>query len=180
MGEEKTVVDRLYGEFEELIKYLDKNTQLHFHNTATENFRKIILLAIASYFEDRVTNAIVQFVKEFSQENQAVVKFVEKKAISRQYHTYFDWEGKNANKFFSLFGDSFKKFMDTEIKNDAELSESIKKFIEIGQLRNELVHENFAAFTFDTEKTPEEIYKDYKEALYFVESIPIKLREFCK
>jgi len=185
MGEEKTVVDRLYEEFEDLIKYLDESSPiyvLHFHSTAGENFKKIILLAAASYFEDCITKSILEFVDEISdsQENKLMAEFLKNKAISRQYHTYFDWKGKNANMFFGLFGDSFKKFMEQEIKNDSKLSESIKKFIEIGRFRNKLVHENFAAFTFDREKTPEEIYEDYKEALYFVESIPIKLREFCK
>jgi hypothetical protein len=67
--------------------------------------------------------------------------------------------------------------MESEIKNDAQLREAIRAFIELGRTRNQLVHQNFAIFPL--EKTAEEIYNLYKNALLFVEGFPSKLREFA-
>ena len=62
------------------------------------------------------------------------------------------------------------------VKASAALDEAIRAFLELGQMRNELVHENFA--TFALEKTSEEIYALYSKAVPFVEAFPLHLREF--
>ncbi len=54
-----------------------------------------------------------------------------------------------------------------------DLSEAVAAFLELGDLRNLLVHENFAAYLL--EKTSEEIYKLYRQALRFVGYIEGKL-----
>jgi hypothetical protein len=172
-----TIVDRLYREFKELISYLDQNGQISFRNTVNENFSKALLLAAASYFESRLTEHLLAFVHEVAKENQLIVKFVENKAFRRQYHTLFNWEATNANQFYGLFGETFKTFMTHEIKRDTRLDESVKAFLELGRDRNSLVHQNFGEFT--VEKTADEIYQRYQTALYFVESLPDKLRN-CK
>ena len=173
---ERTVVDKLYDDFNELVSFLKKGDEVSFCNLAGENFTKVLLLAAASYFEDRLVKELLEFVSEVSKENKLLVELVKKKALDRQYHTFFDWKGKNANQFFGLFGDSFKDFMKNEVENDAELAEALRAFLEIGRERNRLVHQNFA--TFSLEKTVEEVYQSYQVALYFVESIPDKLRQF--
>ncbi len=169
-----TIVDRLYHEFQDLVSYLDQNGQISFCNTANENFSKTLLLATASYFESRITEHLLAFVREVAKENQRVVKLVENKAIRRQYHTLFNWEATNANQFYGLFGETFKTFMTNEIKHDIKLEESVKAFLEIGRNRNSLVHQDFG--TFSLGKTTDEIYQLYQKALYFVESLPDKLR----
>jgi hypothetical protein len=158
-----------------LISYLDQGNQPSLRSTVDENFRKALLLAAASYFEHRIVNDILAFVRESSSENSLLVEFVNNKAISRQYHTFFNWNETNANQFFGLFGTTFKNFIKQELRSDDQLSSSIKAFLEIGRERNRLVHQDFG--TFSLEKTSDEIYELYKSALTFVESIPSKLRE---
>lgn len=169
-----TVVDRLYSEFEALKKHLDETGEVSLRSTADENFRKALLLAAASYFERRISDLVVDFARESFQSDHLIVEFLKNKAISRQYHTYFKWDASNANQFFGLFGETFKSFMTKELKSDLNLEISIKSFLELGNDRNRLVHQDFG--TFPLEKTSEEIYQLYKSALQFVDSLPLKLR----
>jgi hypothetical protein len=168
-----TIVDRLHGDFHSLISYLDNAHEPSFRSTADESFRKSLLLAAASYFEDRVTACIVSFVHNHSQQNELLVSFVKEKALNRQYHTLFDWDRNNANKFFSLFGTSFKSFMQGELRKEPNLDKSVQAFLEIGRERNRLVHQNYASYSI--EKTAEEIYELYKSALMFVELLSAHL-----
>lgn len=170
-----TGVDRIHEEFKDLISYLDQGNEVSLRSTVDENFKKSLLLAAASYFEHRIVGDITSFVKEASSENILLIEFVNNKAISRQYHTFFNWKDSNANQFSGLFGESFKIFIKQELKNDEKLNLSIKAFLEIGRDRNRLVHQDFGTFTL--EKTSDEIYELYKTALVFVDNIPIKLRE---
>jgi len=170
-----TIVDSLYGDFQDLIINLDQTADLSLRNTAEDTFRKALLLASASYFEDKITSDLINYFNETSSHNQNATEFLKNKAISRQYHTFFDWGKHNANSFFSLFGESFKDFMKDEVRKSAELDESIKAFLELGDDRNRLVHGNYGNFSL--EKTATEIYSSYKKALLFVESFPQKLRE---
>ena len=88
------------------------------------------------------------------------------KAIARQYRTFFNWDAKNANTFFGLFGIEFKEHINSIIKEKEEISNYIKAFLEIGRERNRLVHQDFGNFSL--EKTTEEIYELYKEAANFI------------
>jgi hypothetical protein len=170
----ETIVDKMYKEFDDLVKYLEDHDEISFRNTADENFRKSLLLTAASYFEDCITEAIRAFAIDASNKNQLLVEFVRNKAVSRQYHTFFNWDAKNANTFFGLFGASFKALMEDKVKNDRELDTAIKAFLELGRERNLLVHQNFGAYS--SQKTPKEIYELYQKALSFVEALPSLLR----
>lgn len=174
MNGEETIVDHLYQEFQSLVSYLNEKGEISFRISADANFRKALLLAAASYFERRVCDDILTFANEVSSNNERLVEFVKNKAISRQYHTFFNWDSPNANAFFGLFGESFKNFMADEIKNNGNFAEAIKAFMELGRERNRLVHQDFGTFTL--EKTTEEIYQLYRTALSFVQCIPNKLR----
>ena len=105
-----------------------------------------------------------------------IVEFTNNKAIERQYHTYFNWEQRNANKFFRLFGQNFKDYMEATINGDSELDEAVKSFLEMGNIRNSLVHRNFIDFVFA--KTAEETYELYQKGLVFVERLPRLLRSY--
>ncbi|AFZ25256.1 hypothetical protein Cylst_3086 [Cylindrospermum stagnale PCC 7417] len=173
--QEETCVDRLYKEFKTLIEYIDQGNEISLRNTVDENFRKALLLAAASYFEHRITNDVLEYIGEISNKNELLVSFVKNKAISRQYHSYFDWKGTNANTFFNLFGSIFSSFIKQEVKNSEALNSSIKAFLEIGLERNRLVHQDYG--TFSLEKTSDEIYQLYRDALVFVNILPNKLRQ---
>lgn len=97
-----------------------------------------------------------------------IVAFVDNKAVKRQYHTFFNWDGKNANQFFGLFGDTFKRRAREEIQTKS-LDDAEVAFLSIGQERNRLVHQNYIEAQIND--TFEEIYIKYEKACDFVELI---------
>jgi len=174
MGSNGDIVGTRYKEFREMIDYLETNKEISLKIVADDNLKKVLLLSAASYFEDEIKDIILSFVEKNSGNNPMIRSFVKNKALERQYHTYFDWKSaKNANKFFSLFGEEFKNQASGDVKDNSELGESIQAFLEIGNLRNELVHGNFAVFPI--EKTVEEIYGLYRSAHQFMEYLSSKL-----
>jgi hypothetical protein len=67
--------------------------------------------------------------------------------------------------------------MKDSVKTDLKLDNAIRAFLELGNLRNQLVHQDYA--TFPLEKTSDEIYQLYQDALYFVDAFPGCLDEFA-
>lgn len=170
-----TPVDRLYDESVSVVRALYA-AEPSLAISASDTFRKTLVLASASYFEHRVSTCVTEFVHECASGSQLVVAFVKNKAISRQYHTWFNWSDSNANTFFALFGVDFKQMMQERVKSSEELKLAITSFLEIGNERNKLVHQDFASFPF--EKTLDEIYSSYKSALPFVDGLAAYLREY--
>lgn len=169
-----TIIDEQYRSGNSLIEFLKSEKHLTFTSEAERNLQKTILLAAASYFEKEISETMIEFAKSHSGNNELIISLIKQKAVSRQYHTYFDWDkARNANKFFSLFGDIFKAKMIENVKLDDRLDRSIRAFLEIGNERNKMVHQNFAEVIID--KTAEEIYKLYKDSLYFIETIKKEL-----
>lgn len=171
-----TAIDRLYQEHKQLVQFLEQENQLSLIVTVDESFRKSLTLAAASYFEVRTREYVVAYIEEVTQHNSRVVSFAKAKGVERQYHTYFDWKKRKAAPFFALFGSEFKTYIEAVIRNDSRLSESIDAFLELGELRNMLAHQDYAVFTM--EKTVDDIYALYNKGLYFTEVMPTKLREW--
>jgi hypothetical protein len=167
-----SAVDRLYNE---AISIIDKLDEVSLQISASDQFRKSLLLAAASYFESHLSNEILKYVSDCSGQSATVHSFVRTKAVERQYHTWFDWQRSNANQFFGLFGDEFKSFMKKAIDDSQDLKESMSAFMEIGRERNKLVHQDYA--TFQMEKTLEEVYALYKRAEIFATEVPTALRK---
>lgn len=173
---ETTIVDRLYSDSRELIDYLAQNGEVSFQANVEDYFRKTLLLSVASYFESSIMSILMDFFEESANRSELVISFIRNKAIERQYHTYFAWREANANSFFGLLGSGFKEYMKAEVRNDAQLDESIRAFLKLGNSRNELVHGNFALYAL--QDTADEIYKNYKKATFFINVLPRKLREY--
>ena len=171
-----TIVDRLQGEFSEILDFLKQGHEISLHNVADENLKKTLLIASASYFEQRLTEEVNRFAEEVTAKDHALTYLVKNKAVSRQYHSWFDWEKSNANKFFALFGPDFRNCMEREVKTDNELKSSIRAFLEIGLERNRLAHQNFGSYSL--EKQSEEVYELHKTAMRFVEWFPSAIRKF--
>jgi hypothetical protein len=170
----QTIIDQQYENGNSLVDYLKNQQQITFFNEAENSFRKTILLSSASFFEKEISDTVIEFARSHTDNNELVIAIIKQKAVSRQYHTYFDWDkATNANKFFSLFGEDFKNKMIKKVKDDPNLETSIKSFLEIGQERNKMVHQNFAEVVID--KTAEEIYKLYKSSIYFIETVKNEL-----
>lgn len=190
----KNPVDLIKDEYDALALFLKDKQEISLLSDLNKNFRKILLLAASSYFEHTVTAILLEFVREKSNNDERIVNFLEKQAITAKYHTLFDWgkrgqlenfEKKGANQFWKLFGDTFKAQIDSELKASNEETEAaklerenkinaIEAFIEIGHHRNILVHNNFAAYDYD-QNTPDEIFELFKKAEPFILFLKAKL-----
>ena len=170
-----TPVDRLFEESLSVVRVLSP-AEPSLAISASDNFRKSLVLAATSYFEHRVSTCVTDFIHERANGSSLVVAFVRNKAIARQYHTWFKWDESNANQFFGLFGTDFKHMMQDRVKGSDDLQLSIRAFLEMGNERNKLVHQDFASFSL--EKTLEEIYSLYQHGLAFVDSLGRYFREF--
>ena len=111
-------------------------------------------------------------VASASGSHEVITDFIDKQALERKYHSLFQWEASNANKFFSLFGEDMKKSLALEAKQDPP-SSAISDFLFLGATRNELVHENFAAFSLDV--TADDIMRKFRNASTFVDWFRSKL-----
>ena len=169
-----TVIDSLYNDAVLIRQSLSKAGEPSLAIGSDNHFRKVLLIASASYFEKEVCDAVLEFVDNTSRGSSLLCNFVKINAIDRKYHTWFSWEKSNANTFFGLFGGDFKKIIGEEIKNRPDLDQPIKSFMEVGRERNKLAHENFAAYSL--EKTIDEVYALYKSGLVFVSELPDLLR----
>jgi hypothetical protein len=172
---EKTAVDRLYEEANSIIQQLQKNSETSLQVSANDNFRKTLLLAAASQFEHKICSLLIEFVNKKSNGSSLVESFVRNKAIARQYHSLFQWDKTNANQFFGLFGKEFSSWMSEKIKKSDQLSDSIKAFLDLGNTRNRLVHQDYASFPLD--KTLDDVYQLYQKGQFFVENLLKELHE---
>jgi hypothetical protein len=170
-----SVIDKIYADHKALSRYLDERAEPSFIGMIDDDFRKLLALSVASLFEHTITDAILRFCSIKADGDSALYCLVRMKAVERQYATYFDWNGKTANTFFKLFGDILGSSMRNDVKNNAELKAGCDAFLELGYVRNCLVHQNFASFAF--EKTAEEVYGEYKLASKFVEYVVARLCE---
>lgn len=189
----ENVVTQLWNEYQAMSAFLTGKLMASELNDYDRSFRKVLLLASASYFEDAITTLLVEFVNAKSGGDTRISSFLKKGAIEKRFSQLFDWGstddpksiGKNANKFFSLFGQEFRATMDNELKADRQDSteltaekkaknDSISAFLTLGHHRNILVHSNFAAYDYQ-EKTTAEIYELFQAGLPFIEFLRVKL-----
>jgi hypothetical protein len=173
---EKTIIDRKYESGNALLDYLRSKQEISLLTEAEDSFNKSFLLSCASFFEKEITEILIEFIRKGARNNPAIVAFVSNKAINREYHKLFKWDDvKNANTFFGLFGEVFKNKMIEKVKSTPALDKAIKDFLNIGQERNKLVHQNFAEVIL--EKTASETYLLYKSASIFIITIRSELLE---
>lgn len=161
-------IKSLYNEYCEFYDFLMSNKQISFGLYINDIYKKALLLSAASYFESVITRTIYKFVSSKAHNNPEIIAFVDNKALKRQYHTFFDWDGNNANRFFGLFGSEFSQRAREEIKAK-KLEESEAAFLSIGRERNQLVHQNYIEVQINA--TFKEIYIKYEKACHFVELI---------
>jgi hypothetical protein len=164
-----TIIDKMYADHKALHDLLTSQSETSLASDADSKLKKVLLVSAASYFEHEITTALVDFVAATSENHASLLALVKAKAVSRQYHTYFQWDGKNANSFFGLFGEEFLAESKANVKAQEGLEDSIRAFLEIGLNRNQMMHENFATFPMD--KTAEEVYELYKQAHLFIDYI---------
>ena len=107
-------VDRMHVEFRDILSLVEGKGEISLLNALSDNFRKSLLLCAASYFERRLTEDVMEFVREKSHPTDLISALVRSKAISRQYHTWFDWEKiMPTNSFLCLVTGSEPAWKDT-------------------------------------------------------------------
>lgn len=178
-------IDQLKAEYDVMVQYIPNN-ELSLLSDFNKNFRKVLLLASGSYLEQAITETLLDFFKNKSGNDLRIYSFLEKQALHRKYHTLFAWSDSNDSQlawksiksFTRLFWEVFSNAVDidmkiistdsnTEMLKKEELKNASEAFLEIGNLRNILVHSNFAAYNY-LDKTTDEIYELFLKANYFV------------
>lgn len=163
---EEDAIDRMYRTYAELTKDVSDDGEWSFSTMLNADVRKLLVLACASRFEKQIQEIILRFAESASNLDERLVNLVKSRVIERQYHQYFDWTGSSANKFFSMFGPTFKDHARARVEGDENLKRAIGAFIEIGRTRNELVHGDFV--TFPLEKTADEVFALFQQAMPFI------------
>ena len=169
-------IEELLNDHRTLVDYLMSNGQIQRRSRAEELFTKTLIVAAASYFEVRLTQIIIELYRETTQGSEVLVQFVERKAIGRGFSQLFQWNENNANQFYSFWGNVFASQMRNKVRDDRGLADSVKAFLEIGDLRNQMVHNNYADFQLS--KTVDEVYDLYRSATRFVSEFQDTIREF--
>lgn len=171
-------IEELRNDHNELVDHLLSSGQLRLKTVAEDTFGKTLLIAAASYFEVRLSKSIIDLYRDVAQGADVLAEFVRTKAIERRFSNLFQWDRKNANSFYGSFGKSFSNYMQNKVTECRKLDESVQAFLEIGNLRNQMAHENYAEFQLN--KTAEEVYCLYNKATKFVDEFPIIIREFIR
>lgn len=147
-------------------------------------FRKAIAVSVASYFEVETKSVVLSLAKDLiGRQGKILTNLIENRILDRGYHTLFAWKDPkpNAKMFYSFFSSKsvkFTDFMRGKEKEDGEFAAAAACFVELGQARNILVHNDLAAVPFDL--SIEEIEEKYKKAQKFLPKFRIYALEFAK
>ena len=88
------LIEQLVGNHGEINEILLQQGQLSLQTSIVSHYRKILLLSCASYYESKIQEIVLTFAREKSGDER-IFFFLKNKAISRQYHTYFNWDSSN-------------------------------------------------------------------------------------
>jgi hypothetical protein len=164
----ETIIDRAYEDNASLRRYLSERNEISLLRTVEDSFRKTLVLSAASLFEHQIIDALHNYCDRKADSDPCVLAMVRIKVLNRQYHTFFVWEKRDAGPFFGLLGENMGTKLKAESKSEP-LKSALAAFLELGSLRNNLVHQNFAGYAF--EKTNEEVYALYQRAAVFATRI---------
>ena len=118
-------VDEIYQDVSGLFEFLRCQEQLEFLKFVDNSSRKLLLISAASYFEKRLSDFVIQLAEGVTSNDHVLVNLIRRTAVERQYHTWFAWDARNANKFFSIFGGNFKDFAQKKIsENESKIYQS--------------------------------------------------------
>jgi hypothetical protein len=163
-----SAVTNMYSEHQELVAFFgDDNPS--YQASLERTLPKVLLLAAASEFEVAVCQHIRDYVTASATDKKLAI-LVDRWVLMRQYHRLFDWESKHAGPLWGAFGEDFKRHMKARLKEDDNLKANLDAFLEIGRLRNELVHQDYANYVLL--KTSAEIFRLYESATKFIDALP--------
>jgi len=147
MSTSESLIEKNISDFKELQSYLQEHGELSFLATTQVFSIKSIILSIASHFETQIVDIIHEALG--SNEDILLHSFIEKKALERQYHQLFSWSDRKLNHFFAFFGSDFKDYAIKATRDDTAFLEAASSFLELGDMRNRLVHINYISFSID-------------------------------
>lgn len=153
-------------------EFLRSAEQISFATDVERELSKVFVLSAASYFESRITSAILTMAA--GPGDPRVAMLVRTKAVKRQYHSYFDWDGEKIGPFRTMFGDDVADAFKREAKENSEYVTAEKAFMVIGHQRNLIVHGNFATYALPGDL--DEWVARYRVATRFVDFIETLLR----
>lgn len=146
----------------------DESFDLPKYNEILSTITKDFIICIASHHEKSICDIIGDTARQ-NVNNPYIVNFLEKKAIARQYHTFFSWKEPPrafANQLFGLFGQHFLGKAKEKIRADNDFCTSLECFHYIGKTRNDLVHNNYISQSVDS--TLEDLFYKYSESKKFL------------
>ena len=159
-------VQALKADADEIKSALSAAGHLSLLITAEDVIRRNLLISAASYFEHDLCKRIenVFSSRGYSEE---CVSLIRSKAIVRQFYSYFDFNSSNTNRLFSAFGQACKERASNALRSSSALRESQSSFLQICGMRNNMVHENFAAFSMDV--SSDEVVENFRRGLRFLD-----------
>lgn len=182
-SDEFKTIHLMYENYEEDNKALNgiltSNIELvSFYTGYNSLFTKMFAIACSNSFEKKWLDFLPNFL---SGNNPLTKSFIRTQAVDRKFHTMFDWKNKSAGPFYGAFGEGFKKFIANKIKGDSILKSKQDAFLELGQLRNLIVHEGI--HNFSLQRDIKSIYELFNESLdysvFIYESICTFFQEEC-
>ena len=136
------------------------------------NLTKGLVLAAASSFESALMGHLEAVYRRLLAAAPALANFAVNTGMERRYHAYFDWDRPNANKLFGHFGPEFAERLKSRIAGEPDLEQGMRDFMSLGRLRNELAHDDFAAYSLDL--TLEEVFSRYQSARRFLAELQMQ------
>lgn len=141
-------IDDYYSDQSQVIKILSHQSEISLAQTVHNIFAKSLILISASYFEAKLREIVLSCITRRTSNDDIIVNFCQNKGIYRQYNTRFDWDAKNTNKFFKLFGENFATLARRKLSEDQNLADSEKDFVYIGAFAIKLLTEIFLHLYF--------------------------------
>ncbi len=170
---DNSVVDVRVAEHRSLLAFLIEHGQVSMANDVENDFRKVLVISAASFFEKRIVDALHTFAN--LAEARRMGEVLKNTTFKREkYSGLFQWDGNNVNGFLRLFGLDFMKDLSKEIAADACLQEGMRAFLKLGDQRNRLIHNDFADLSSD--QTVDEIYATYETGRAFIDYLCDRLR----
>ena len=186
-------IDRLFRDCSEIDKFLSRkepSLKVDFDSIST----KYVVICVASQLETDTKNFLAKIFAKLSNPNTSnlVSSFLKSAVLARGFHTLFNWpDNKNRassmGAFYAKFGNGAKEFFLGREKNDGEFEQSARAFLRIGHWRNELVHNNLAAFNLSGnchesmhQLSVKEVQNKYEEAAKFLPKFAEHLRDYIE
>ncbi|MGI9250178.1 MAG: HEPN domain-containing protein [Pseudohongiellaceae bacterium] len=171
-GDSKEKLERLFQMYHEVLKETDEILPVGL--LLQETLLKTIVISVASHLERMTIITIRNLVGTLvGHQGQIIENFVYNKMLDRNFHSLFQWDKRQANKFYSYFSGSnkdeanFTEFMKGKVRKDSDFNEAVESFLELGEQRNNLVHNDLASAQLDN-ITIEDIERKYQAAQGFL------------